>query len=113
MEKKHLEKKPNSFSCLQEASPEKLEKKYHSLGKKNVYYIATIVKAFLQRDSEELLLKISREHFLQTFQSILFSQGLKPIPQARIDEKKMILPKKEFYKSKNKLKISIKLIIFR
>lgn len=100
-----IEKKTNSFTMEEKAAENSSQgnKKYNSLNKRNFYYISTILKAFLQITNEDdAILKVSREHFQQTFQSIVFVASLKPISQSCIDEKKVFLPRKDFYKSKKK-----------
>ena len=103
--KSHFEKKQNSFSGVNEStnmtrekSPEKNQKKYQSLSRKKLYYIDNIVRAFHIMDikpNEDLMVKLSREHFTQTFQSIVFSMGLKPINPQKIKEKALSLPRKD------------------
>jgi hypothetical protein len=81
-----------------EKSPEKNQKKYQSLSRKKLYYIDNIVRAFHIMDikpNEDLMVKLSREHFTQTFQSIVFSMGLKPINPQKIKEKALSLPRKD------------------
>lgn len=96
------EKKTNSFTAEEIHNADRQNrKKYNSLNKKNIYYISTIIKSFLHNNinNEDPFMKISREHFQQTFQSILFVKTLKPISQSCIDEKKVYLPQKDIYKS--------------
>ena len=44
---------------------------------------------------DDAFVKLSREHFTQTFQSIIFAMGLKPINPQKIKEKSLNLARKD------------------
>lgn len=105
--------KQNSFSgATENKSPEKNQRKYQSLGRKRLYYIENIVRAYHVGPAgfgDDAFVKLSREHFTQTFQSIIFAMGLKPINPQKIKEKALNLARKD---SNNIIRISLTFAIF-
>ena len=91
--------KQNSFSgATENKSPEKNQRKYQSLGRKRLYYIENIVRAYHMGPAgvgDDAFVKLSREHFTQTFQSIIFAMGLKAINPQKIKEKSLNLARKD------------------
>ena len=69
------------------------------LFKSDVYYIGSVIKAFFyQRSAEQ---EIWKEHFHQTMQAILFTKFLKYPEEDVLEAKKIMLPKKDCYRSKS------------
>lgn len=71
---------------------------FKQLFKSDVYYIGSVIKAFFyQRSAEQ---EIWKEHFHQTMQAILFTKFLKYPEEDVLEAKKIMLPKKDCYRSK-------------
>lgn len=65
----------------------------------DIYYVSSVIKSFFftQKIQE---CEIWKEHFHQTMQAVLFTKLLKVPEEESIEGKRILLSKKEFYKSK-------------
>lgn len=64
----------------------------------NRYYMYNLERYFKNLPIEEHLIKLYRDHFLQTCQGINFSKIVKPVDPKELAAKKVYLPKDEKYK---------------
>ena len=63
-----------------------------------IYYMTNLKKYHREYNESDYFCQIYREHFIQSFQAMVFCKYLKPIDQKVLASKKMILPKRETHK---------------
>lgn len=63
-----------------------------------IYFMTSLEKHHREYDETNYFCQIYREHFVQSYQAMVFCKYLKPIEQKVLASKKMTLPKRESHK---------------
>jgi len=65
-----------------------------------IYFMTSLEKHHMEYDESNYFCQIYREHFMQTFQAMMFCKYLKPVDSKVLGLKKMHLPRKDIHKGK-------------
>ena len=63
-----------------------------------IYFMTSLERFHREYDQNNYFCQIYREHFMQTFQAMVFCRYLKPIDQKVLSLKKLTLPRKDIHK---------------
>lgn len=63
-----------------------------------IYFMTSMEKHHIEYDEGNYFCQIYREHFMQTFQAMMFCKYLKPVDSKALNLKKVHLPRKDIHK---------------
>ncbi len=96
--KKPKSSKPSTPTKKSEGKEGLLEGYNASEKKTFIYFMTNMEKYHMEYNESDYFCQIYREHFMQTYQAMMFCRYLKPIDPKLLSLKKISLPRKEIHR---------------